>query len=142
MGGSRPGHIRVTRPAALLSAVATLFAALFICLGPDPGGTGVHHSDGSATAVAGGTAYGPAAGTTVRDRAEAEARYTCPYDNGDCGLFPRQSPAVLTVPPPAIPLAGDVQPAHLEPPCPTGQVPRSGALARAPDLHVLQVLRT
>ncbi|MFE2633644.1 hypothetical protein ACFXKX_16385 [Streptomyces scopuliridis] len=145
MGGSRPGHIRITRPTALLSAVATLFAALFLCLGPDPGGTGGHHPEGPATAANGagtGTAYSPAAGTTVRAKAEAEARYTCPYDKGDCGLFPHQSPAVLTVPPPATPLAGDVQPSHLEPPYPTGQVPRSGALARAPDLHVLQVLRT
>ncbi|MFE4910239.1 hypothetical protein ACFRCX_01560 [Streptomyces sp. NPDC056652] len=141
MGGSRAGHIRVTRPTALLSAVATLLAALFICLGAEPDGTGVHHPDGPA-AVADGGAYGPAAGTTIRDRAEAEARYTCPYDKGDCGLFPHQSPAVLTVPPPATPLVGDVQPSHLEPPFPTGRVPRSGALARAPDLHVLQVLRT
>ncbi|WP_326612470.1 hypothetical protein OIE62_13545 [Streptomyces scopuliridis] len=147
MGGSRPGHIRITRPTALLSAVVTLFAALFLCLGTDPGGTEDHHPDGPVTATAAnGTAYSPAAGTTVRAKAEAkaeaEARYTCPYDKGDCGLFPHQSPAVLTVPPPATPLAGDVLPAHLEPPYPTGQVPRSGALARAPDLHVLQVLRT
>ncbi|MER8072572.1 hypothetical protein ABTZ59_30245 [Streptomyces sp. NPDC094034] len=141
MGGSRPGHIRIARPTALLSAVATLLAALFLCLGPDPGGTGVHHPDGPATA-ANGAAYGPVAETSVADRAEAEARYTCPYDKGDCGLFPHQSPAVLTVPPPATPFAGQVQPPHLEPPYPTGQVPRSGALARAPDLHVLQVLRT
>ncbi|MEV4969968.1 hypothetical protein [Streptomyces scopuliridis] len=141
MGGSRPGHIRVSRPTALLSAVATLFAALFLCLGTDPGGTRDHHPDSPVTAAS-GTAYSPAAGTTVRAKAPAEARYTCPYDKGDCGLFPRQSPAVLTVPPPATPLAGDVQPSHLEPPYPTGQVPRSGALARAPDLHVLQVLRT
>lgn len=127
---------------ALMSAVATLFAALFICLGPDPGKTGIHHPDGSVTAEAGAAAGQGAQAVQVTVRARAEARYTCPYERGDCGLFPHPSPAVLTVPPPATPLAGDVQPSHLEPPYPTGRLPRSGALARAPDLHVLQVLRT
>ncbi|WP_079125086.1 hypothetical protein [Streptomyces lushanensis] len=125
---------------ALASAVATLFAALFICLGPE-----------SATASGSGSIAGPGGGhagnSHARNRSftavnQAEARFSCPYDSGDCALFTHLSPAVLTVPPPAAPLAADVQLPHREPPYPTGQVPRSGALARAPDLHVLQVLRT
>ncbi|MFF1419679.1 hypothetical protein [Streptomyces sp. NPDC058280] len=160
MGG--PRRTRITRPTALVSAVATLFAALFICLGPGPGPADAHHRPDSA---AGATAAGSRAPHVQHVRAEqvraehvraeqvraeqvraeqvrAEDRFSCPYDNGDCGFFPHLSPAVLTVPPPAAPLTGGVQLQHLEPPHPTGQVPRSGALARAPDLHVLQVLRT
>ncbi|MFD5034345.1 hypothetical protein ACFVWX_24855 [Streptomyces sp. NPDC058220] len=145
MGG--PRRTGITRPTALVSAVATLFAALFICLGPGPGPADAHHRPDSA---AGATAAGSRAPHVQHVRAEqvraeqvrAEDRFSCPYDNGDCGLFPHLSPAVLTVPPPAAPLTGGVQLQHLEPPHPTGQVPRSGALARAPDLHVLQVLRT
>ncbi|MFD7895456.1 hypothetical protein [Streptomyces sp. NPDC059743] len=122
---------------ALASAMATLFAALFICLGPESAtgsGSGSDFGAGPGDRHAGNRSF-----TTV---SQAEARFSCPYDNGDCGLFTHLSPAVLTVPPPAAPLAADVQLPHREPPYPTGQVPRSGALARAPDLHVLQVLRT
>ncbi|MFF3754074.1 hypothetical protein ACFYYH_27025 [Streptomyces sp. NPDC002018] len=119
---------------ALASAVATLFAALFICLGPESGA-----DPGSGPGSTGGSHAVNRSFTAV---SKAEARFSCPYDDGDCGLFTHLSPAVLTVPPPASPLAADVQLPHRELPCPTGQVPRSGALARAPDLHVLQVLRT
>lgn len=113
---------------ALVSAVATLFAALFVCLGPDTGTGEAHHQERSRL-----VSVAPA---------QAEAEFSCPYDNGDCGLFPHLSPAVLTVPPPAAPAATDVPLPHREPPYRTGQVPRSGPLIRAPDLHVLQVLRT
>ncbi|QXE37211.1 hypothetical protein KQY30_26335 [Streptomyces sp. GMY02] len=152
MGGTRRGHIRSTRPTALVSAVATLYAALFICLAPgagsavDPGrGTaGGHGRNGSPAAVstAAKTGAGSSAGRAGTVRHHAEARFTCPYDGGDCGLFAHHSPAVLTVPPPAPPLAAGVQLQPRALPYPTGQAPRSGAHARAPDLHVLQVLRT
>ncbi|MEU3609119.1 hypothetical protein AB0E83_27265 [Streptomyces sp. NPDC035033] len=68
--------------------------------------------------------------------------YVCPYDRGGCSLFPSLSPAVLSAPPLDPPL-------HAE-----DRLPRVGAFAgggaardpgvrpRAPDLHVLQVLRT
>ncbi|MFJ5223805.1 hypothetical protein [Streptomyces sp. NPDC088400] len=153
MGGPRPSHIRITRPTALLSAVATLFAALFICLTPgaaDP--AEAHHRDASPNRDASPTARAEGTQATQSARATsmathdvpvpAEARYTCPYEKDNCGLFPHRSPAVLTVPPPTAALTGDAALPHLEPPYPTGQVPRSGTLARAPDLHVLQVLRT
>lgn len=121
---------------ALVSAVATLLAALFVCLGSGPSGPGGHpgHERAAAPASVGPTAT-PVPGT-------GRAAYVCPYDRGDCSLFPALSPAVLSAPP-------------LDPPLHTeDRLPRVDALAgegagrdpgvrpRAPDLHVLQVLRT
>ncbi|MEU2503689.1 hypothetical protein ABZ621_03160 [Streptomyces sp. NPDC007863] len=127
---------RHARPMALVSAVATLLAALFVCLGSGPSGPGGHpgHERAAAPASVGPTAT-PVPGT-------GRAAYVCPYDRGDCSLFPALSPAVLSAPP-------------LDPPLHTeDRLPRVDALAgegagrdpgvrpRAPDLHVLQVLRT
>ncbi|MFF2525729.1 hypothetical protein [Streptomyces liangshanensis] len=123
---------------ALMSAMATLFAALFVCLGVDKVGEG---ADGA-------SAWGPAGVGHHRAAApftpvnKPVARYSCPYDGNDCGYFPHLSPAVLTVPPPAAPLASGVPHPRVEPTPPAGRLPRPGARARAPDLHVLQVLRT
>jgi hypothetical protein len=117
MGGPRLNHIaRTARPMALVSAAVTLLGALFICLTPSV----PHHAA----------------------PADVPAAYTRPYDDGACGLLPLVEPAVLTTPPPGTPLAAGAQPRHLEPPAPTDRLPRSGALPRAPGLHVLQVLRT
>ncbi len=132
MGGAR--RTRITRPMALLSAVATLFAALFVCLGAVDG-------------PAGDSARGPdshhrAAAAPFTPVNEPVARYSCPYDGNDCGYFPHLSPAVLTVPPPAAPLDAGVPYPLVGPAAPDGRLPRPGARARAPDLHVLQVLRT
>ncbi|MEU5401704.1 hypothetical protein ABZ348_20680 [Streptomyces sp. NPDC005963] len=120
MGGSRLGLItRGTRPAALLSAVATLLGALAICLSPLTD----HHAP-------------------ARAAGDVLPTFSCPYESGACGLLPEVSAAVLTSPPPDHPIdAGEQGVRH-------GGLPgvdrptRSGALARAPDLHVLQVLRT
>ncbi|MEU5978753.1 hypothetical protein [Streptomyces sp. NPDC047315] len=102
---------------ALLSAAATLLGALFLCLSAP--------ADGHALDV---------------DR--AVPTYSCPYDDGTCGLRPAIGPAVLTAPPlDAPPLAGEL-PAEPQRPAHGGGRPHSDALARAPDLHVLQVLRT
>ncbi|MFE3829117.1 hypothetical protein [Streptomyces sp. NPDC059092] len=142
MGGQprgRIGHIRTTRPTALLSAVATLLAALFLCLGTDTETAPGHQRDGAAVTTG-------AAGTFAVGAAEpphaGDSQYICPYRHGDCGLFPHLGAAVLTVPQPAAAPDIAVQHARLEPPRPTGRAPRSGAFPRAPDLHVLQVLRT
>ncbi|WP_030746358.1 hypothetical protein [Streptomyces sp. NRRL F-5135] len=146
MGGQRT---RNARPVALMSAVATLCAAFLFCLSPGsgavPGRAGTHHDAAGIRSGASGTD----ASSTVRavagdggGRSANESRYVCPYDRGDCGRFAHLSPAVLTAPPPAAPQAATVTLTHLEPPYRTGPLPRSGALARAPDLHVLQVLRT
>ncbi|MFD3524698.1 hypothetical protein [Streptomyces sp. NPDC058653] len=143
MGGRQ--RIRHARPTALLSAVATLLAALYFCLNP----VDTHHS-ASSSPRAEAAAQTARTGITLRTDREgpaagpaAGAEYTCPYDPSGCRFLPHPSPAVLTAPHPADPLGtGDVSPARPAPPPGTGQVSRSGASPRAPDLHVLQVLRT
>ncbi len=124
---------------ALVSAVATLLAALFFCLGAGPGPENHHAGTGPKAA------NGPAAtgGTTVTQAATGTVvEYICPYDRGGCSLFPSLSPAVLSAPPLDPPLhAADGLP-RFEPPSGDGAARRSGVRPRAPDLHVLQVLRT
>ncbi|MFD5097957.1 hypothetical protein [Streptomyces albidochromogenes] len=116
------------RPMALLSAVATLLAALFVCLGMSPESREHHPGGGSVAAV---TAVPPAP-----DR----PAYVCPYDSSHCGVLPHLSPAVLTVPPPAAPVTDE--PLYRAPPAAAGPAPGCGAPARAPGRHVLQVMRT
>ncbi|MGW6460336.1 hypothetical protein ACWF94_31180 [Streptomyces sp. NPDC055078] len=103
---------------ALLTAVATLLGALFICLSPPPERhISLSHSEHVVPA------------------------FSCPYDDGDCGLLPKAGPAVLTVPPPDAPLdAGETSTHAARPPGAAGQA-RPDARPRAPGLHVLQVLR-
>ncbi|MCX4582612.1 hypothetical protein [Streptomyces sp. NBC_01481] len=130
MGGPRLNHIAHTaRPMALLSAMATLLGALFICLSPPA----EHHAAASATGASSGS-------TSASGNAAAE--YTCPYDKGACGLMPLVKPAVLTAPPLDAPVEAGAQPQHLGAPPAGASLPRSGAQPRAPSLHVLQVLRT
>lgn len=112
---------------ALVSAMATLLAALFLCLtagggaSPDPAAPRAHHA-----LVAGGA-----------------AQYSCPDDRGDCGLFPHADPAVLTAPPPLdAPAPGGAHTVRAATVLPPGAPVRGGARPRAPDLHVLQVLRS
>ncbi|MFD5368546.1 hypothetical protein [Streptomyces sp. NPDC127103] len=135
------------RPMALVSAVATLLAALFFCLGAGPGPE-AHHAGtgpGAASGSAGtGTSAAPRTATTAARAATAGTvvEYICPYDRGGCSLFPSLSPAVLSAPPLDPPLhAADGLP-RVEPPSGDGAARRSGVRPRAPDLHVLQVLRT
>lgn len=120
---------RRSRPMALVGAVATLLAALFLCFAP------AGHAD-----------EGPVGSRVAADAPRVmephqDSRVSCPFDDRNCGLFPDLSPAVLTAPPLDPPLyAGG--------PAPLGQTygpDRPGGaqpLPRAPDLHVLQVLRT
>ncbi|MFG2758301.1 hypothetical protein [Streptomyces wuyuanensis] len=146
MGGMRNARTAHTaRPMALGSAVATLLAALFICLGQADTGPGqardhdAHRDTGAfrtASPAGGADRAAPGAG------ADSAAAYTCPYDRGDCGLFPHLTAAVLTAPPQdAPPAAAGLTPGAVPDRVPGGP-PRTGALPRAPDLHVLQVLRT
>ncbi|MFJ6630132.1 hypothetical protein ACIQMR_01825 [Streptomyces sp. NPDC091376] len=134
MGGLR--HTRTAhtaRPMALGSAVATLLAALFLCLGQaeTAAGTARPHD-----------AHQGFEGLTAAPGTPDQAAYSCPYDRGDCDLFPHLGPAVLTAPPLDSPLAVSGLPADPATAALGGRPPRSGALPRAPDLHVLQVLRT
>ncbi|MFF8604987.1 hypothetical protein ACF06X_03545 [Streptomyces sp. NPDC015346] len=116
---------------ALLSAVATLLAALFVCLGA--GEPAAH--DMAGRDMAGRAAHAPHT-TVVADE------YVCPYDDGDCSLFPSLSPAVLTAPPLDPPPHAEGRLPRPAPSYDTGWAPRPDAQPRAPDLHVLQVLRT
>ncbi|TXS50782.1 hypothetical protein [Streptomyces sp. t39] len=131
MRGSR--GVRVShgvRPTALVSSVATLIGALFLCLGAGP--APAHHPAGEGRGVFGVAA--PGHGPTPA--------FGCPYDRGDCGLLPVLSPAVLTAPPIDAPLQAGAEPPYTVPPAVPGGPRRSAAQPRAPDLHVLQVLRT
>ncbi|AWK08223.1 hypothetical protein DDQ41_03920 [Streptomyces spongiicola] len=173
MGGMRSARTaRTARPTALLSAVATLLAALFFCLGQAGPGSGAalehtaHRAEGgfaaSSSPAAGTTrtdapAVGLAAGTTRTDapavglaagtaRTDAPAdpatAYSCPYDRGDCGIYPHLGPAVLTAQPQDAPPAAAGLPRGSAADRLAGGPPHTGALPRAPDLHALQVQRT
>ncbi|MFC8915963.1 hypothetical protein ACFT5C_09345 [Streptomyces sp. NPDC057116] len=113
---------------AIIGAVATLFAALFICLAPHGGAEGRDR----AHAV-------EAAGYTPAER--VVTAYACPYDDADCRLFPHLNPAVLTAPPLDPPPHTDVLVRAALPPA-TGPPAASQERSRAPDLHALQILRT
>ncbi|MDJ0466845.1 hypothetical protein [Streptomyces sp. H27-C3] len=106
---------------ALLSVVATLLVALFVCLGA------AESREQHAT-------------VTVAVQAPGAQAYTCPYDSQHCGVFAHLSPAVLTAPPPATPVSAE--PPHRAPPLLANPVRDSRALPRAPGRHVLQVMRT
>ncbi|WP_149182031.1 hypothetical protein [Streptomyces sp. TRM49041] len=126
---------RVTRPMALLGAVATLLAALFICFGP------ARHADRVDADRRVAAVRAVADPTSPFGAVVSPSHASCPYDDRECGLFPSLTPAVLTVPPLDPPLYAD----GLAPFGPAPDVARPDgvqALPRAPDLHVLQVLRT
>ncbi|MEV7614574.1 hypothetical protein [Streptomyces sp. NPDC089799] len=138
MGGrSDTQRGRGVRRAALLCALGTLVGALFLCARP-----------GGGTVPASGPAGPHPRPLTVRAVAPvpvpahwAHASYVCPYDLPACAPFSHVTPGLVPVPPPAVAAPG------AEPP-PPGAVRAVGAVrpvqppARAPDLHVLQVLRT
>ncbi|WP_411573778.1 hypothetical protein [Streptomyces fradiae] len=121
--GHAPGHTRA-RPAAVVPAYGPAVASVF---GP------AYAPTASGPVPVGPAADGPAAVPVDR--------YSCPYDDAECDLVPPLEPAVLTATPPDPPPAGDG-------PAPLGPVPGAvlpdgvRPVPRAPDLHVLQVLRT
>ncbi|MET9509044.1 hypothetical protein ABZX62_11300 [Streptomyces flavidovirens] len=105
--------------------MATLLAALFFCLGAGSEPREQH---------------GPVAAATAAAPAQDWPTYICPYDSQHCGAFPHLSPAVLTAPPPATPVAAEPQ--YFAPPAGADPVRGAGVLPRAPGRHVLQVMRT
>ncbi|MFD3530821.1 hypothetical protein [Streptomyces sp. NPDC058664] len=134
---------------ALVSAVATLLAALFFCLGAGPGSGDPHHRAESAERAAAErvarTAPAAVNGAGVSGTAVSRAgvsEYVCPYDRGGCSLFPSLSPAVLGTPPLDPPPHAEAGAPRPDPPSGDGRAHRARAQPRAPDLHVLQVLRT
>ncbi|MEU9376463.1 hypothetical protein AB0D94_22185 [Streptomyces sp. NPDC048255] len=122
-GGGRGGTS--ARLGVLLMAFGVLAGALFLCARPG----GVHATAGEPGHVVTHGAHG--------------THVVClsPYDRPGCSGLSHVTPGVLPVPPPAVAVGRtgpvpDVRPARAGCPLPTG------TLARAPDLHALQVLRT
>ncbi|WP_031146227.1 hypothetical protein [Streptomyces erythrochromogenes] len=107
------------RRAVLLTVLGVLAGALFLCARP-----GEPHS--ASEALAHGTAHAVCAS---------------PYDLPGCSPLAHVTPAVLPVPPPAVTVPGNGPQAAAHATA-AGLVRAPEALARAPDLHVLQVLRT
>ncbi|MCX5196949.1 hypothetical protein OOK31_24150 [Streptomyces sp. NBC_00249] len=72
----------------------------------------------------------------------AHAACVSPYDLPGCSGLSHVTPAVLPAPPPAVSAAGAAGPPAPVRRASGGPVRPPGTLARAPDLHALQVLRT
>ncbi|MCX4630183.1 hypothetical protein [Streptomyces sp. NBC_01443] len=125
------------RRAVITVALCVLLGALFLCVRP-----GEPHA---VTAVSGATAAtAPAGVSAVRGPAGGHGtRAVCvsPDEPPGCSPFSHVAPGVLPAPPPAVTVAGSA-------PDPVGRAAGggparpNGTLARAPDLHALQVLRT
>ncbi|MFD9412943.1 hypothetical protein ACFWBN_38890 [Streptomyces sp. NPDC059989] len=117
----RPGLLR----AVLLTAFGVLAGVLLLCARP-------------------GEPHAPNAPTALQARhAHEVAHAVCvsPYDLPGCSPLAHTIPGVLPVPPPAVTVAGgDPLPAAAI--GSAGRVRPPEPLARAPDLHALQVLRT
>ncbi|MEU9164304.1 hypothetical protein AB0D29_29045 [Streptomyces sp. NPDC048424] len=142
----RPGLRRGLLPTvfgALVGAlvavlVGVLAGALFLCASRS-GASSV-----SAPAPAPASAPAPA-GARAEPQAQAHgtAHAVCvsPYDLPGCSPLAHVTPGVLPVPPPAVTVPGGEPPLAAEV-SGAGRIRPPGPLARAPDLHALQVLRT
>ncbi|MFJ5550252.1 hypothetical protein [Streptomyces sp. NPDC093225] len=122
-----------------MCALVSLAAALFLC-----GSTGRTGASGHPVAAGGpgadaahrlAAAAGPHSGAAMR------AAFLCPYDLPGCSPFAHATPGVLTGPPAAATVPAVLPPAGAGA-RPAGRPMPAGPPARAPDLHVLQVLRT
>ncbi|MFJ7585951.1 hypothetical protein ACIQZO_00855 [Streptomyces sp. NPDC097617] len=115
----RPG----LRRAVLLTVFGVLSAALLLC-------------------ARSGESHVPP-GTQVAAQGHGSAHAVCvsPYDLPGCSPLARVAPGVLPVPPPAATVAGGELP-PVAPAAGASRIRPYEALARAPDLHALQVLRT
>lgn len=133
MGGwehTRSGrHGRPARRRVLLLLLALGVAAGmgFLCVRGAAAGQGAGAAERPVRAHA---AHGP-----------AHAACVSPYELPGCSPLSHVTPAVLPAPPPAV-TAARPGPAPRALPAATGPVRPPGTLARAPDLHALQVLRT
>ncbi|WP_328621652.1 hypothetical protein [Streptomyces sp. NBC_00354] len=125
------------RRAVITVALCVLLGALFLCVRP-----GEPHA---VTAVSGATAAtAPAGVSAVRGPAGGHGtRAVCvsPDEPPGCSPFSHVAPGVLPAPPPAVTVA-DSAPDPVGRAAGGGPARPHGTLARAPDLHALQVLRT
>ncbi|MFI6148863.1 hypothetical protein [Streptomyces sp. NPDC051109] len=140
MGGwehIRRGRIgrHVRRRAVIAVALSVLFGALFLCVRP-----GEPHA---ATAGAAATAGTPGTSSRAAITPAAAARAVCaaPDEPPGCSPFSHVAPGVLPAPPPAVTVPGSA-PDPVARAADAGPARPHGTLARAPGLHVLQVLRT
>ncbi|MFI5665518.1 hypothetical protein [Streptomyces sp. NPDC051704] len=144
MGGrehTRRGRIgrHARRRAVIAVALSVLFGALFLCVRP-----GEPHPSATAPAAAAATAAQTAAAATgSAASAGSAARAVCaaPDEPPGCSPFSHVAPGVLPAPPPAVTVPGSA-PDPAAPAVGGGPARPHGTLARAPDLHALQVLRT
>ncbi|MCX5608239.1 MULTISPECIES: hypothetical protein [unclassified Streptomyces] len=83
----------------------------------------------------------PHAPTAVQAHEPTHAVCVSPHDLPGCSPLAHVMPGLLPVPPPAVTVAGGEPPPVAATGGP-GRIRAPLALARAPDLHVLQVLRT
>ncbi|KOY59305.1 hypothetical protein ADK59_03340 [Streptomyces sp. XY332] len=128
---------RTPRRAVIAVALCVLLGALFLCVRPgEPHAVTALSGATSATAPTGVSAVrGPGGGHGTR------AVCASPDERPGCSPFSHVAPGVLPAPPPAVTVAGAA-------PDPVGRAAGGGparphgTLARAPDLHALQVLRT
>lgn len=117
----------VLRRAVVLTVLGVLAGALFLCArSGDP-----HSASRSSDAFA----------HEVRAHGTEHAVCVSPFDLPGCSPLAHVTPAVLPVPPPAVTVTGG-GPLPFAHATAAGRIRPPGPLARAPDLHVLQVLRT
>lgn len=115
----RPG----LRRAVLLTVLGVLAGVVFLC------------------ARSGEPHVRPGAYAGGQEDPRAHAVCASPYDLPGCSPLTHVIPGVLPVPPPAVTVAGG-EPSPAAGAAGAGRVRPPGPLARAPDLHALQVLRT
>ncbi|MGW7441367.1 hypothetical protein [Streptomyces sp. NPDC054849] len=144
----RRGRLALRR-AVLLTVLGALAGALFLCARPgDPGepprGPVAVRAHGATHATTARATTTHATKTTHATTTHASEQAVCvsPYDRPGCSPLAHVTPGVLPVPPPAVSVAGGGQPSPAADPAGAGRIRPPEPLARAPDLHALQVLRT
>ncbi|WP_438314721.1 hypothetical protein ACSHWO_23910 [Streptomyces sp. HUAS TT3] len=138
MGGrehTRHGRIgrHLPRRALITVALSVLLGALLLCTRPgEPHAVTAAGAAAPSRAVLAGHVHPP-----------APAHAVCASHDGlpGCSPFSHVTPGVLPAPPPAVPVAAAVA-APVARVADAGRARPHGTLARAPDLHALQVLRT
>ncbi|MFJ9648737.1 hypothetical protein ACWEPM_21950 [Streptomyces sp. NPDC004244] len=156
MGGrehTRHGRIgrHLPRRALIAVALSVLLGALLLCVRPgEPhavtaAGAGAPSRAGAPSGAWSPFGAGAPSGAVLAGHVHppAPAHAVCASHDGlpGCSPFSHVTPGVLPAPPPAVPVAAAVA-APVARVADAGRARPHGALARAPDLHALQVLRT